>query len=75
MDFKLYYPKYFATGVLLILSPRVVKQNLSELIFLGEKSIKLVLDIFWVSLFEVSHKSIILASLLPVFGRVYYYFL
>ena len=38
-------PKYFATGVLLILFPRIVKKNLSALIFLGEKSIKLVLDV------------------------------
>ena len=39
---------------------------LSALIFLGEKSIKLILDIFRVNLFEVSHLSIYLASLLAV---------
>ena len=31
-------PKYFAAGVLLILSPRIVKENLWALIFLGEKT-------------------------------------
>ena len=59
-------PKYFATGVLLIFSPRIVEVNVLALIFLREKSIKLVLDIFKVSLFEVSHLLIILASLLAV---------
>ena len=56
-------PKYFATCVLLILSPRIFKENLSILIVFGEKSIKLVLDVFRVNLFEVNHSSIILASL------------
>ena len=43
--------------------PGIFKENLSILIFFGEKSIKLVLDVFRVNLFEVNHSSIILASL------------
>ena len=52
-------------GVLLIHFLRIFEENLSELIFEGEKSIKLILNIFRVSLFEVNHSAIILASLFP----------